>query len=662
MHSTRDSGDIIGSTKMASGVLPPLILVLALLCASCGGQDSVAVVPAQPAGAALAWPDFPGDGTPGSPPVYRIASGAVAIDGAQYVSQSGLYNRADNVVPNSFDIIPGGGNWRLAYARYSLPGLDTQRPVSLDLRVSSTPLLPGQTYNLPLSYYVGVSDYTINSWHWFGPYTETRTRVTLNDQSTDQLDRCVSSTAAGDVLQIIIATVAGKEFSTRENPVGVTAVRVETLTVNTSGTNYPDYHATRPHYAPINAIGTPNGKGPSMLDRRLYVQLTWEHQIDQYGANFAAHSYDIYRQGPDDQQAVLIGSVPAPTEEYIDPVDNSSGIPEPVPGTTYSYFLRANNAAGNTPLDKTVYTVPKNLPVVITGYDIRAAGAAGGTGVCSDIFAGEEQAFVIANQALKMTLNSVRGTWNGEAFNASILPGSMTQADYNTIKLAVTAALAWTFTNEGDTPAGLTTPWFVPDIAYSGTGNPGSGRVSPDNFPASDYPEPEGVCRTTLAVGMITCGNPDIEIAVPDPVCGYLGFDLAPDRAAPVIQGLYDDLACTSRLTYLEPGPGVTTVYFKMTSWGATGASMPANGAKCKLQLLRITGNKPPYAPIDITWYKGVGHDPGAGEFYFYHSIYPLDIDVFVGKVPGASLVQGASYAFRFYDGATWSSIYLPSM
>lgn len=658
MHAKPNNVLIMGLTRMVSGLLPPLILMLVLLGAGCGGQGGLAAVKAQPASEVFAWPAFPGDSTLGNHPVFRVASGKVSINGTEFDSQVGLYNRADDLVPNAYVIIPGGGNWHFAYARYTVPGLDTQRPVSLDLRVSAAPLLPGQAYHLPLSYYVGVSDYTTLSWQWFGPFSDTQASIALNDQPTGRLDRYVSSAASGDMLQILIATAAGKKFSTRENPVGLTAARIETLTVNTSGANYPDYSTTRPHYASIKTIGAPSRKGSSMLDQRMYVQLTWVHLTDQYGANLAAHSYDIYRKGPDEQQAVQIGSVPAPTEVYVDPIDNSIGIPEPVPGASYTYFLRAGNSAGNTPLDRKVYTVPANLPVVITDYDIRAAGAAGGTGVCSDIFAGDKLALVVANQALRMTLNSVSGTWNGEAFNASTLPGSMTQADYNAIKLAVTDALAWTFTNEGDAPAGLTTPWFVPDVAYSGTGNPGSGKVSPDNYPASDYTEPEGICRTTLSMGVISCGNPYIEIAVPAAVSGYFSFDLTPDRAAPVIQGLYNDPACTSRLLRWETGAGVTTVYFKMTSWGATRPMLPADGAKCKLQLIQVTGNRLPYAPLDLNWYIGAGNDPGAGEFYFYHAPAPQNMDVFIGKIPGAMVSSGGAYDMRFYDGATWSSIY----
>jgi hypothetical protein len=660
MHAKQNRGMIIGLTRMASGLLPSLILVLTLLCAGCGGQGGVAGAQAQPVGEVLAWPAFPGDSTPGSHPVYRVTSGTVSIYGTEFDSQVGLYNRADNLVPNAYVIIPGGGNWHFAYAWYAMRGLDMQRPVSMDLSVTAAPFLPGGANNLPLSYYVGVSDYTTFSWQWFGPYTDAHVSIALNDQPTNRLDRYISSDASGNALQVVIATAAGKEFSTEHNAIGLTAARIQALSVNTLRANNPNYSTTRPHYTPIETIGAPSGKGPSMLDPRLYVQLTWTHLAETYGANLAASSYDVYRKGPDDQQAIPIGSVAAPTQTYTDPTDNAPGVLEPVAGASYTYYLRAVNAAGCTPFDQKSYTIPANLSVVITGYDIRAAGATGGSGASSDIFNGE-LATVVANQALSMALNSVSGTWNGEAYNATAFPGSMTQADYDTIKAAVTAVLQWEFLNQDGAPAGFTTPWFVPTAAYGGVGDPGAGTVCPDNYFGAGAMDPEGVCSTTLPAGAISSGNPYIDIAVPDAVSGYFSFDLTADPVAPMIEGFYNEPACTSRLTHLETGAGVTTIYFKMDSWGATGAALPADGANCKLQLIQITRNDPPYAPLDLTWYTGTGNDPGAGEFYFYHAPDPLNIDIFIGKVPGTTLVYGACYSIRFYDGATWSTIYHPS-
>lgn len=298
--------------------------------------------------------------------------------------------------------------------------------------------------------------------------------------------------------------------------------------------------------------------------------------------------------------------------------------------------------------------------VIISSYDIQALGATGGTGAGGDIFAEGDQAAAVANQALTLQLNAVEGTWLGEHFDAATFPGTMTAADYDTIKAAVADALGWTFANQGAAEARYTAPWFLPAAAYSGAGDPGAGFICPDDDPESSGAYPEGECALNLS-GAISSPDPNIIITADTPVSASIGFELIPDPAAPMIEGYYNDPAFTSPLTQLQTGAGVTTVFFKMTSWGASGAMLPADGASCKLQLIQVVGNDAAATPFDLTWYSGGGYDPGAGEFCFYHAPPPVDIDVFICKVPGMVLTASAFYAMRFFDGATWSTINLPS-
>jgi len=224
----------------------------------------------------------------------------------------------------------------------------------------------------------------------------------------------------------------------------------------------------------------------------------------------------------------------------------------------------------------------------------------------------------------------------------------------------VAAAVGWTFTNEGAAEARYTSAWFVPTAIYAGTGDPGAGIVCPDDDPESSGASREGGCSVDLGAGPIACPDPLITINAPSPVTAGVGFDSAPDPVAPIIEGYYTGPDFGGHVTELLTGAGVTTIFFQMTSWGATGATLPADGSNCKLEVIQVNGNDADTAPIDLTWYTGAGNDPGDGEFYFYHAPAPLDIDVFICKVRGASLAFGSEYALRFNDGTTWSTINLP--
>jgi hypothetical protein len=162
-------------------------LALALLLAACGGsgavQDHSGLNASQQAFSA--WlagvdlnPVIPGaEGLPGIPldkasdarrtsavesPVVRL--GVDHIAAMNYVDD-GTAVRLE--APGS----GGEGHPALAYAMYKVEGLAGLRPTLLDVQAT-----PG---GLEQSYFVGVADYTLMNWHWFGPYTLPEIEVNL---------------------------------------------------------------------------------------------------------------------------------------------------------------------------------------------------------------------------------------------------------------------------------------------------------------------------------------------------------------------------------------------------------------------------------------------------------------------------------------------------
>jgi outer membrane protein assembly factor BamB len=372
-----DTGALEVATMRMRGLsLAGAAVLIVLLGACAGGGAAFHSGGTQQDGSqrvAPGWPAFPGEGAPGGASPSRKTSGAVSVNGDGWVQQAGTGNYADTLVANAYVIVPGGDeDLPLAWAWYTVTGLDTERPVSVDLHVTAAPIVPGGDEDLPLSYWVGVSDYTLFAWQWSGPYTASGlTSITLNDKQTDVLDRYVSADTAGSTFHVVLATLAQAQFVTAQNPKGLSAARIETLTVHTLGVSDPGYDSTRPHYAAIENIGAGGGggKGSSALDPLQYVTLTWTHIFDPANPDCEAIQYKLYRQGPMDATLLPIGSVNAPTEVYVDPTDNVPGIDDPVPGATYSYWLRAFNPQGFTPFNQRKYSIPLLPPTNVQATD-----------------------------------------------------------------------------------------------------------------------------------------------------------------------------------------------------------------------------------------------------------------------------------------------------
>jgi hypothetical protein len=325
-----------------------------------------------PVNTAQDWPVFPGDSAPGTASPARTASGIILINGDGRVAEAGLYNYPDTLVPSAYVIAPYGDTDPLAYARYTVPNLDVERPVSVDVKISAAPLVPGDIDDLPLSCWVGVSDYTRFDWQWFGPYTTSGLMsIVLNSNTQDILDRYVSSDQAvsPNTFHVVVVTTAEKQFITEKNPRGLSAARIESVSVNAVNVSDSDYVKTKPHYAAIESIGLSSGEGGSTGDLSQSVEIHWTHLADPYDLSLEAAQYQVYRQGPMDAERIFIGSVNAPGAAYVDPANNALDIPHVVPGTTYKYWLCACNPQGHTAYAPGQVSIPLLGPTDVAATD-----------------------------------------------------------------------------------------------------------------------------------------------------------------------------------------------------------------------------------------------------------------------------------------------------
>jgi hypothetical protein len=298
----------------------------------------------------------------------------------------------------------------------------------------------------------------------------------------------------------------------------------------------------------------------------------------------------------------------------------------------------------------------------VTGFDILAEGASGGSGAQGNVFAEGRVATVAANHDLSLRLNAVSGKWLGEPYVEGTFPAGMTQADYDAIHAAVADSLAWAISNNDDPEFRDTGHWFVSDSpSYQGQGDPGPGRVFPDDDPRLGAADPEGVCEVTLPAGMLTSGSPGLTLTVPVSILCQVRFDATPDPLAPLNEGYYSEPELINQLHSLDTSPGATTnVYCNMLSWGASGSTLPANGAEWQVWLCNVYPTGEVTLLTTIVWDAQADADPEPGEFSFYHAPAPLDADVFVAEIPGLWLTPGSYFLLRIFDGTTWSSLNKP--
>lgn len=332
------------------------ISILSLLAAGCGGgQDSGAA----PAGNGVP-PTSSDDYTPAvrldfPPQLERpalgrsVSSGTTTIEGLDYSLASGG-DSYDDTDDGSHVLIPGGED-ELAFAIYAITGFDTARPVQSDFTVSSAPLFPGGEEELPLSYWVGMSDYTHYGWSWQGPYTEPMS-LAMNNETVraryiDETGTCFMA----------IATRPDPALATPENPEGITAVRIAATVLTHLDADDEDYEPTLPPMplvdGQVGGSGVP-GHFTSDADKKREtsavddVVLGWFHTTDEANPACEADYYDIYRTRIDTGERRYIGRTDAPVSMFTDPADALPGVPELLDGYRYNYSVRAGNETGTS--------------------------------------------------------------------------------------------------------------------------------------------------------------------------------------------------------------------------------------------------------------------------------------------------------------------------
>ena len=349
-----------------SAAIAALPAVLALPLWSCGTgtaphpaapavqQDSTGPSQEQALPSPPVFPAFPGADAPVS--VMRTPSDSeTVVPGNAFTEEQGEENEPGPSGPEAYIIAPGAED-DLAWALYGIGGFDPDRPTEISIELNSAPLVPGGDDPLPLSFFVGLSNYTQNSWEWFGPFDESQNLI-LNSPAV--LERYIGP--AG-VFYFTLATLRGDEWITPENPDGLTACQITLSTVTTEEAGSENYNATKPLFEPI--VGHSPSKVPSKsasaLEPWQYVEIDWSHEDDLECPEASTTSYEVFRMGVEDAQPVLIGTVAAPEDKYIDPEDNDPSVPEPIPGRTYQYFLRAVNDQGRSSFDSVTETLPSN--------------------------------------------------------------------------------------------------------------------------------------------------------------------------------------------------------------------------------------------------------------------------------------------------------------
>lgn len=262
-------------------------------------------------------------------------------------------------------IVPGGDD-PLGYAIYEVPGLVDERPVELSFQAAGATIVPGGSEELPLNFFIAVSDFSQNAWDIFGPFRKDPDTGLLPDvsevlNSATRKDRYVN--AVGSLFYAVVAAPS-MEFATGSNPQGLSGVRIASSTIQTlDAGNDSDYVMTKPLYTPLQVeVAAQGGKGGSDIDPSQFTTLRWTHYYDPADNNLSAIQYQIYRTDPGGVEKE-IGSKNAPGAVFVDPTDViGASIPPLVPGESYLYRLRAFNVNGFTGYSTAQVTVPLLAP------------------------------------------------------------------------------------------------------------------------------------------------------------------------------------------------------------------------------------------------------------------------------------------------------------
>jgi hypothetical protein len=221
-----------------------------------------------------------------------------------------------------------------AYAVYGQAVGAAPKPLKTLIDSTTCSFGGGRDDEIPLSYYLGVADYTMGAWRWFGPFGNINVLVTVNSETlksrfkspSDNFYLCVLASNGGKA-----ASALPKDGLVADFPIDLSARGVSAggddpggLTIEQVVTTVEEGLPTEP------AIVT----GLQVTADTSGVNLSWDTNIDP-----DVDIYQVLRADPDTADGPqLLQGVLAPTVIYTD----SAG----TPGKNYRYFVRARNEAG----------------------------------------------------------------------------------------------------------------------------------------------------------------------------------------------------------------------------------------------------------------------------------------------------------------------------
>jgi len=213
-------------------------------------------------------------------------------------------------------------------------GRDDDIPLFTLFEVSPCDYGGGRDDDIPFGYYIGLADYSVGSWRWFGPYGESD--VGLEVHSEEMLSRYKSpndmyylavlvsngeKTAAGLCDRGLVGALpfspgARSAAQAEEDPVGV---RIERLV-----TDVDSGYGTEP--AAVTGVAAVSDAGG--------VTLTWDANPDPHVFVYHLYRKEVGTQDP----PIALADVDAPATEYRDETTEA--------GKVYRYAVRAVNDTG----------------------------------------------------------------------------------------------------------------------------------------------------------------------------------------------------------------------------------------------------------------------------------------------------------------------------
>jgi hypothetical protein len=348
-------------------------------------------------------------------------------------------------------------------------------------------------------------------------------------------------------------------------------------------------------------------------------------------------------------------------------------------------------------------TGPTPNQLIITGFSVEVNDGAATPNPLATLDDTNLSYSTVANSSIGFRLKSIKGQFNGKAFDGgpappadpnNIQPTDMTQADYDTAYTAAISNTIWNVTSGGDAAARRTSDWVTfssGSSPYLG-GLPSGGTVFPDYDPESSAtdspPDPEGTLTVTLPTnggalpGGGTAQYPDLSTPDPglqvkivgQPVVNTFHVDVTKEPSQPILTPYTDQNGNAMTELILNRR---NTVYMNEFAWGDvtqqgnppadTPWPAPADYNTVTMEMCRI-GSDGSSTGTNATFSYVQTIDPASlnpGQFTIINGLpdpqtgFPTYYAIAI--VNGSTLVQGANYAFRMNVAGDYSSVNVPT-